>query len=82
VFLDIIQRPVYITKHNVSGTGFCLRLQEKPTQAKSIELVPIFGDRTQSPKRFVLKHKQGDVLYKNRTMDNVQKHNIHTNVPS
>jgi hypothetical protein len=27
MFLDIIHRPVYISKHNVSETGFCLRLQ-------------------------------------------------------
>jgi hypothetical protein len=32
MFLDIIHRPVYITKHNVSETGFCLRLQIKLTQ--------------------------------------------------
>jgi hypothetical protein len=37
-FLDIIHGrlylkclPVYISKHNVSDTGFCLRLQVKPT---------------------------------------------------
>jgi hypothetical protein len=29
MFLDIIHRPVYISKHNVSETGFCLRLQVK-----------------------------------------------------
>jgi hypothetical protein len=32
VFLDIIHLPVYISKHNVSETAFCLRLQVKPTQ--------------------------------------------------
>jgi hypothetical protein len=40
MFLDIIHRPVSIQKHrpvyfpkyNVSETGFCLRLQVKPTQ--------------------------------------------------
>jgi hypothetical protein len=29
----------------------------------------------------VLKYKQDGVLDKNRTMDNVQKHNTYTNVP-
>jgi hypothetical protein len=32
MFLDIVHRPVYISKHNVSETGFCLRRQVKPTQ--------------------------------------------------
>jgi hypothetical protein len=35
----------FFSKHNVSETGFCLRLQIKPTQ--SIELVPIFGQLCQ-----------------------------------
>jgi hypothetical protein len=45
MFLDIINRlvfclkcrPVYISKHNVSETGFCLRPQVKPTQLGSID---------------------------------------------
>jgi hypothetical protein len=45
MFLDIIRhpvvmykhRPVYFPKHKVSGTGFCLRLQVKPTQLGSID---------------------------------------------
>jgi hypothetical protein len=74
MFLDIIHRPVFIEKHgpvyfseyNVSETGFCLRLQVKPTQLGPIDrVVPISGDRD-----------------KDRAMDNVQKHNICTNVPS
>jgi hypothetical protein len=36
----------------------------------------------QSPKRCVLKYNQDGVLDKNRTMDNVQKHNICTNLTS
>jgi hypothetical protein len=28
-FLDIIHRPAFYLKHNVSETGFCLRLQVK-----------------------------------------------------
>jgi hypothetical protein len=35
-----------------------------------------------SPKRCVLKDKQNDVSNKDKTMDNVQKHNICTNAPS
>jgi hypothetical protein len=30
--LDIIHRPVFYIKHDVSKTGFCLRLQIEPTQ--------------------------------------------------
>jgi hypothetical protein len=30
-------RPVYFSKYNVSETGFCLRLQVRPTQLGSIE---------------------------------------------
>jgi hypothetical protein len=30
--MDIIHRPVFYLKHNVSETGFCLRLQVDPTQ--------------------------------------------------
>jgi hypothetical protein len=31
--LDIINHPVFNLKHDVSETGFCLRLQMKPTQS-------------------------------------------------
>jgi hypothetical protein len=37
MFLDFIHRPVYISKHNVSETGVCLRLQAKPTQLGPID---------------------------------------------
>jgi hypothetical protein len=37
MFLDTLHRPVYISKHNVSETGFCLRLQVKPTQLGTID---------------------------------------------
>jgi hypothetical protein len=37
MFLDIIHRPVYSAKHDVSETGFCLRLQVKPTQLGPID---------------------------------------------
>jgi hypothetical protein len=30
--LDIIHRPVFYLEHNVSETGFCLRLQVEPTK--------------------------------------------------
>jgi hypothetical protein len=45
MFLDIIHRPVFVQKHNVSEIGFCLRLQVKPTYSwpQSIEPVPISG---------------------------------------
>jgi hypothetical protein len=35
--LSLKCRPVYISKHNVSETGFCLRLQVKPTQLGPID---------------------------------------------
>jgi hypothetical protein len=37
MFLDISHRPVCSTKHNVSETGFCLRLHLKPTQLGPID---------------------------------------------
>jgi hypothetical protein len=40
------------------------------------ELAQVPGDRVQSPKRCVLTNKQDSVLDKDKTMDNVQKHNI------
>jgi hypothetical protein len=35
--LDIIHRPVFYLRHDVSETGFYLRLQVKPTQLSSID---------------------------------------------
>jgi hypothetical protein len=32
IILDIIHRPVFYLKHDVSETGFCLRLQGEPAQ--------------------------------------------------
>jgi hypothetical protein len=37
-------RSVYLSKHSVSETGFCLRLQVRPTQLGPIDIVPISGD--------------------------------------
>jgi hypothetical protein len=55
MFLDVIQRPVYISKQNVSETGFCLRLQVKPTQLGPIDRAEYVlledEERIQSPKR-------------------------------
>jgi hypothetical protein len=42
--LDIIYRPVFYLKHDVSETGFCLRLQVKPIQLGKTELVSEPGD--------------------------------------
>jgi hypothetical protein len=33
---DIVNRPVFYLKHNISETGVCLRLQVEPTQLSSI----------------------------------------------
>jgi hypothetical protein len=54
-----------------------LALSTGPTEY----VLPEDGDRIQSPKR-VLKHKQDDVLDKDKKMDNVQTCSICTNVPS
>jgi hypothetical protein len=44
MFLDIIHPSVLYKKHDVSETGFCLRLQVKLISwTQSIELVPISG---------------------------------------
>jgi hypothetical protein len=48
----------------------------------STKVLPEDKDRIQSPKPCVLKNKEDGVLDKDRTMDNVQKNNIRTNVPS
>jgi hypothetical protein len=64
------------TTHNVSETGFCLRLEVKLTQSRTIDRAsnylwsgtPENGDRTQCPKR--------SVLNKNSTLSIVQKHNM------
>jgi hypothetical protein len=55
-------RPVYISKHSFPETGLYLRLQAKPTQLNQIDRASLY--------------KEDGVLNKNRTMDNVQKHNI------
>jgi hypothetical protein len=59
VFLDITHHPVFYLKHNISETGFHLRLQVEPTQ---LEMEMEFS-------------LQNIFLNKNRSMDNVQKHN-------
>jgi hypothetical protein len=56
MFLGIIHHPLFIQKHNVSETGFCFRLQVKPTQlgriyrASPCLLFPEDGDGIPSPK--------------------------------
>jgi hypothetical protein len=42
MFLDIIHRPVYISKHNVSETGLWLRLQGKRSQLGPIDRVILY----------------------------------------
>jgi hypothetical protein len=41
--LDIIQRPVFYLKHDLSEAGFCRRLQVEPTQ-----LGPVSGPETEA----------------------------------
>jgi hypothetical protein len=61
--LDIIHHPVFDLKHDVSKTGFCLRLQAGPTQLSPIysyrlrqrlAQVPLEGgDRIHFPKSLI-----------------------------
>jgi hypothetical protein len=41
--LDIIHRPFFYLKHDVSETGFCLRLQVISIQFVPIGIVPVSG---------------------------------------
>jgi hypothetical protein len=68
--LCLKHHPVYFSKHDVSQTGFCLRLQVKPTQLGPIDRASP-SLRTPMP-ACVLKNKQDVVLDKDKTMDNVQ----------
>jgi hypothetical protein len=55
--LNIIHRPVFCLKHNVSETGFCLLVQVEPTQLSPIDRSspclrpPADGERIQSQKQ-------------------------------
>jgi hypothetical protein len=90
MFLGIINRLVFIHKHrpfyiskHVSETGFCLRLQVKPTQLGPIDKPSPYLRTESSLRNFVFWNINRTVfLDKNKTIDNVQKHNICTNVPS
>jgi hypothetical protein len=96
--LYLKKSPDYFSKHNVSETGFCLRLQVKPTQLSPIDRVSPYL-RTSIDwaqlSRFYLKTETKSsfrkvwfwkiirrFLDKDKTMDNVRKHNIRTSVRS
>jgi hypothetical protein len=50
MFLDIIHRIVFILKHNVSETGFCLRIHLKSIQLGTIgRASPYFGTPVPTP---------------------------------
>jgi hypothetical protein len=72
-FLDLIHRlylkrcTVYFSKHKVSETGFCFRLQVIPAQLDPIDRASLYLRRW---------------IDKDKKMDNVQRRNICTNVPS
>jgi hypothetical protein len=88
MFLDIIHRlvfmqkhrHVYFSKHNVSETGFCLRLQVKHTT--QLDLIDRASPYLRSGLRNVVFCKTNRTVFldKDRTMDNVQKHNIYTKI--
>jgi hypothetical protein len=54
--LDIIHRPGFYLKHDVSEAGFCLRLQVEPTRLGS----PEDGNRIYPPEHRVLNKGQED----------------------
>jgi hypothetical protein len=74
VSFHLKHRPIYISKNNVSETGFCLRLQAKYTQMGPI-------DKASPYLRRQIGHNClfADI---NTTVYIVQKHSICTNVPS
>jgi hypothetical protein len=92
---------LFFKKHNVSESGFCLRLQLKPTRwgpihraslrpkiwTSSIDWAQLnrfyLKTVTESSLRNVAFWKINRTVFwdKDRTMDNVQQHNICTNVP-
>jgi hypothetical protein len=76
--LYLKRRPVYFSKLSVSETGFCLRLQVRPTQLGPIyRASPHLQTPMSVPRWGVLKNKQDGVLDKDKTMGNVQKRNIY-----
>jgi hypothetical protein len=59
MFLDITRRPVYISKHDVSETGFCLRLQVKSSNLGPIDRANLYlQTRIQSPKLRIVKYTE------------------------
>jgi hypothetical protein len=69
--LYLKHRPVYFSKHNVSETGFCLDWAQQSRFYLNTET-------ESSLRNVVLKNKQDGALDKDKTLDNVQKHNICT----
>jgi hypothetical protein len=63
--LYLKHRPIYFSKH-VSETGFCLRLQVKPTQLGPID--------SPGPYLEPKENKQDGVLDRDKVVGNVQKH--------
>jgi hypothetical protein len=43
--MDIIHRPIYYLKHNISETGFCLGLHVESTQLGPIYRASLSGQR-------------------------------------
>jgi hypothetical protein len=45
--MDIIHRPVFRLKHDVTETGVCLRLQVEPIHLGPVEIVSFSGHQQQ-----------------------------------
>jgi hypothetical protein len=58
--MDIIHRPVFYLKHEVSETGFFLRLQVGPIERAHLSRSLLKTETGLSPKRSVLNKRQDD----------------------
>jgi hypothetical protein len=52
-------RSVYISKHNVSETGFCLRLHVRPTQLGPFDTASPYLRTRNGYKKLIIKSKRG-----------------------
>jgi hypothetical protein len=84
-FLDITHRPVFFLylKHDVSETGFFLRTETGSSSidwAKLSRLLPEYGNRIKSPKRYVL-NKQ-EVLGRTNRLLSLTRTSLKTTCPT
>jgi hypothetical protein len=78
IILDIIHRPVFYLKQNVSETGFCLLLQVEPNRVVPIEKDSLCHRKQRLAFYWEKTETESSLRYtvfeiKDRTMNNVQK---------